>query len=413
MDGHVPILGGRLIMINAVLSAIPTHFMTCFIWPKKGVELLDKLRRIFFWDIKDQNGAGHCLVAWNIAMQSKENGGLGIRNLREHNKALLCKFLSKVLQSTETPCYQWLADWYLKNEIPLSCKTLDTATWRTFSSLIPLVQNSTKCKLGSGNRISFWYDHWTNEGNLRSRYPNLFSFAKTQQCTVASQFTGTWTIDLHPNLSHTATAELHDLNNRLGSITPEAQAPDIRIASLGKAATTSYFYKLNTFAGVGWEPYDFVWDPIIPKKYSVFLWLAFRNRLNTRENMFKKNWTVSTHAGCELCPALETISHILLRCRAAQQVWRQLNIEDVAANSIEILDFAVTATELFEPLWHIAFAASAVILWEARNAKIFENQSMNGTMVTKKISDTLKLWSNRAKKQHTKEGILQWANKFT
>ena len=70
--------GGRLIMINEVLSAIPTHFMACFIWPAKGIELLDKLRRLFLWEIKDGNSSGHCLVAWDQVIQSKESGGLGI-----------------------------------------------------------------------------------------------------------------------------------------------------------------------------------------------------------------------------------------------------------------------------------------------------------------------------------------------
>ena len=132
--------GGRLTMINAVLSAIPTHYMTCFIWPGKGIDLIDKLRRLFLWDFKDGNGAGHCLVAWDCVVQNRKCGGLAIQNLKAHNAALLCKFLSKVLQSTEIPCYQWLASWYLKQDIHSNWRIMTTVTWRAFIQFLPIVQ---------------------------------------------------------------------------------------------------------------------------------------------------------------------------------------------------------------------------------------------------------------------------------
>ena len=145
-------------MLNAVLSSIPTHYMACFLWPAKGIELLDKIRRHFLWNVKDGNSSGHCLVAWDCVIQNKESGGLGIRNLKEHNKALLCKFLCKILQSTDNPCYSWFASWYLQGEIPTNSKALDTATWRTLCGFITLVQEATKCKAGSGVATAFWFE---------------------------------------------------------------------------------------------------------------------------------------------------------------------------------------------------------------------------------------------------------------
>ena len=46
--------GERLITINAVPSSIPAHFRTCFLWPSKGIALIDKIRGLFLWDIKDE-----------------------------------------------------------------------------------------------------------------------------------------------------------------------------------------------------------------------------------------------------------------------------------------------------------------------------------------------------------------------
>ena len=136
---------------------------------------------------------------------------------------------------------------------------------------------------------------------MYTRYPILLTFGKNKHCTVASQFTDAWHLDLHPNLSQAVNFELADLLRQITTITPNTQLADTRSVLMANTITTSYFYRLTTFAGLGWAPYTFVWDPIIPKKHSVFLWLAFKDRLNTRYNKIKKHWTITSHASCESC----------------------------------------------------------------------------------------------------------------
>jgi hypothetical protein len=43
------------------------------------------------------------LVSWKFACRSKEDGGLGIINLRHQNSALLLKFLHKFYNKAELP----------------------------------------------------------------------------------------------------------------------------------------------------------------------------------------------------------------------------------------------------------------------------------------------------------------------
>lgn len=108
-----------------------------------------------------------------------------------------------------------------------------------------------------------------------------------------------------------------------------------------KINTTSYFHRLLTFKGVECQFAPYIWDKIIPNKHRVFLWLAFRGRLSTKDKMIRKNWTaVVQHDGCDTCPATETINHIGLRCKLSEL--------------------------------HIFSAACSVSLWTARNARVFE-----------------------------------------
>jgi hypothetical protein len=46
---------------------------------------------------------GGNLVAWDIVMQPKEKGGLGVLNLRLQNDALLMKHLSKFYNRADVP----------------------------------------------------------------------------------------------------------------------------------------------------------------------------------------------------------------------------------------------------------------------------------------------------------------------
>jgi hypothetical protein len=114
--------------------------------------------------------------------------------------------------------------------------------------------------------------------------------------------------------------------------------------------------------------------------------------------MINKHWYITSHAGCEICPAVETISHILLRCKEEQQVWRHLSLDDLATNSANILSFVTTAEEITVRLWNIAFPGCAVTLWSMRNARIFEEQTFHWNWTRMQIYETLQIWSTGTKK---------------
>lgn len=85
-------LGGRLILINFVLDALPTYLMSLFPLTSKVMKNLDRLRRDFLWH-GCKEGKGYKLVNWHTTMQSREQGSLGIRNLRTQNNILMMKWL--------------------------------------------------------------------------------------------------------------------------------------------------------------------------------------------------------------------------------------------------------------------------------------------------------------------------------
>lgn len=107
---------GRLILVNSVFSALPTFYM-CSLQISPGViEQIDKYRKACLWSAGDINIKGKCLAAWDLACKTKEEGGLGIIDLKSQNTALLLKYMDKFYNHANIPWVQLTWDKLYKNQ---------------------------------------------------------------------------------------------------------------------------------------------------------------------------------------------------------------------------------------------------------------------------------------------------------
>ena len=82
--------GGRLTLINSVLSSLPMYMMSFFEIPKGVLKKLDYFHSRFFWQ-RDEHKRKYRLAKWDILCEPKEQGSLDIHNLELKNTALLSK----------------------------------------------------------------------------------------------------------------------------------------------------------------------------------------------------------------------------------------------------------------------------------------------------------------------------------
>jgi hypothetical protein len=137
-------------------------------------------------------------------------------------------------------------------------------------------------------------------------------------------------------LSTTAQLQLQALLLYLQANHPHLnEESDVRLlVTTGKRPTTTAYYRLLCDHGVRWLPNNWVWTTTVPHKHKIFLWLAFYGRLNTNENMTKKNWCQD--AGYALCPAAESIQHITLHCKYSHWGWDKWLVSDAASQATSI-----------------------------------------------------------------------------
>jgi hypothetical protein len=88
--GKMLSVGGRLVLINSVLSSLPMFMMSFFELPRGVLEKIDCFRLRFYWQ-NDQHKRKYRLAKWEILCQPKIQGGLGIQNLDIQNKCSLSK----------------------------------------------------------------------------------------------------------------------------------------------------------------------------------------------------------------------------------------------------------------------------------------------------------------------------------
>ena len=93
--------GGRLVLLNSVLSSL-RMFMTSFFEIPKGVlKKLNHYRSRFFWQGGSDKKKYH-LAKWDILCCPKDQGGLGVIDLEVQNKCLLSKWIVNLLNSEGT-----------------------------------------------------------------------------------------------------------------------------------------------------------------------------------------------------------------------------------------------------------------------------------------------------------------------
>lgn len=133
-------------------------------------------------------------------------------------------------------------------------------------------------------------------------------------------------------------------------------------------------------------------------KYLQNLPLAsLQRQVKLQQQQNAQKWSSDPH--CNICPAIESADHIVLRCKLAEALWTKLGLNSIAIQCTDILQFVdevLGSSQGHLKLgWLICFAACAHNLWKARNDAVFNwaNTSVSNLLQT----NCLNLWENRVK----------------
>ena len=110
------------VLIKAVIQAIPTYAMRCFILPLGLCNEIEVMVMKFWWGQQGEKQKIHWLK-WGEMTKAKNEGGVGFRDLVLHNESLLAKQAWRLMQDKSSlfckvfkPCFQIAQSWRLLNQ---------------------------------------------------------------------------------------------------------------------------------------------------------------------------------------------------------------------------------------------------------------------------------------------------------
>ena len=149
---------GKLQMVNAVLSSLPTYFMCIVKLPSETLEQVDIYRKHCLWRGVDLNSKKPSLVAWDMVTRPKEQGGLGVLKLRTQNEALMLKNLHKFFNRADLPWVRLIWDSYYQNGKSPGQQKRGSFWWKDIVKLINQYKGIAMPIVNDGKTVSLW-DH--------------------------------------------------------------------------------------------------------------------------------------------------------------------------------------------------------------------------------------------------------------
>ena len=108
-------------------------------------------------------------ISWSDVCSPKDEGGLGLRSLREVNKVSCLKLIWRILSTQSALWVQWIHRYLIRKGSFWSVKdssSLGSWMWKKLLKLRPLASQLIRVDIQNGASTSFWYDQWSALGKL-------------------------------------------------------------------------------------------------------------------------------------------------------------------------------------------------------------------------------------------------------
>ncbi|GKV24334.1 hypothetical protein SLEP1_g33961 [Rubroshorea leprosula] len=408
-------LGGRITLINSVLSSLPVFWMSMYLILKGTILSLDKIRRRFLWG-GIEGGKKINWVKWDTVCKDKELGGLGVKDLRKFNLALLAKWWGRLVNKDKGLWKKVIVEKYGKEGEP-SYNWLrenigyGSTWWRDICRL-----NNIECKhegwlvegfkirVGDGGSIKFWWDEWCGEGQLANRFPRLYLLSAGKDFKVSQSrgwLNGTWIwhLEWRKGLHSWEEQEVSELMKMINDITITRGKEDIwewSHSKDGDYSSKSAYQALKREHGSEQQQLALhkVWNSIVPNKISAFSWQVLQDKIPTKINLIKRGITQGIEDGrCDLCGSqLEEASHLFIHCSIAHNLWnacfRWWGIKSALdKDCLKVFRQHSSVIKMAgkKEGWSCIWFAVVWTLWLARNERIFRGKEEDENRLLKLV----------------------------
>lgn len=376
-------VGGRLVLINSVLSSLAMFMLSFFEIPKGILKKLDYYRSRFFWQC-DENKKKYRLAKWSVLCSPKECGGLGIQNLETQNRCLLSKWLFQLINE-EGVWQTLLRRKYLSNKTITQVERSpgDSHFWGGLMEVKRDFLSFRSWVVHDGTQVRFWEDCWCGDTSFDKVFPTLYSLVRRRNVSVAGVLS---TLPLNVSFRRALIGDnrryWYQLVAKVCSFNLSEQSDSFKWRLKGDGTfSVNSMYKAIMYQDIIPRK-SLIWKLRIPLKIKIFLWYMQKGVMLTKDNMAKRKWKGSTK--CCFCSSNENIHHLFLECRIVRYIWSAIHITFgiPPPNSVAHL-FGSWLNGLHPKLrCHFLGCIGALCwaLWLCRNDEVFHGTKINSFM---------------------------------
>jgi ribonuclease HI len=419
-------LPSRLILLKAILQALPIYVFSALAAPKFILTTIKSLQRNFIWQglNKEKKIA---LVSWDKLCRPKEQGGLGLRDPFIMNKVLSAKIWWRWLKN---PKDLWARLWRKKYAPNMAEKNLirwdgdnpGSLIWTAAKQNRQMVTQHAFWEIGNGETTLFWQDSWQQWPALsaedwardictQATWAGLTKVADYWQNNPTEDTWRCWHVE-RERMDLELHVDLAPLQEELAKRKiPIIEGEDILRWGYRPQGSfsTREAYQIKTQSDP--LPASKVWQKIWNLKHwpkiTLFLWLVSHSSILTWDNLLKRGFVGPSL--CILCgEAEETMNHLLNTCPYTAQIWDQAalimrtsdRLRDSVLETITNWRDLAFHSPLLNRIWQLLPGFILWKTWKERNKRLFRNISLPWQQCWRQcqrnILETLHLrkWSN-------------------
>ncbi|CAJ2627870.1 unnamed protein product [Trifolium pratense] len=394
-------IGGRLVLLKSVLTSLPVYALSFFKAPSGTISSIESILIKFFWggseDLRKVSW-----INWNTICLRKEYGGLGVRQLREFNLALLGKWCWRLLVDREGLWFRVLAGRYGVERGRL-CEggARGSTWWRELARIRDgggeagrgWFRECVSRQVGDGSDTFFWTDPWVDGTSLRERYGRLFDLAENKSASVAEMFMRGWGAggeawEWRRQLRAWEEEMLGECQAFLLTISLQDHVSDrwqwradlddgYTVRSAYQLLTTQEAVTLDAASGL-------IWHRQVPLKVSICAWRLLRDRLPTKANLVTRGiLSTEAHLCTYGCGEVESAQHLFLSCSFYGSLWSLVSswigssvvtAQTLSDHFIQFTDSA-GGSRARRSFMQLIWLACVWVVWTERNHRLFKGSA--------------------------------------
>ncbi|KAL2903953.1 hypothetical protein RDABS01_002663 [Bienertia sinuspersici] len=389
----------RSILINSVLVALAAHIMSIYLLPHKTLNRISSTILKFYWGGKGQARP----IYWKSRDQlelRKEEGGLGLRNLENLNKALLFRQVWRVSRNHNSLASRVIRRKYGGDPLAIARRgaTLRNASWamRSMVNCAKTLKLGCGIKVGNGRSTLIQEDIWAGKEPIAFRNRDFENQPEKPEYVSDIIDGQSWNANKVWNWFKRDSAQ-----RILSTYLPKEEKEDEIIwcqEENGDYSVKSGYWYLQNQRKRGrnhtetkfWKR---LWKTPMSQRWRMFCWKLAHNALPTKENLSKRK--ITQNSSCVICGNVESASHLFLYCEVSKRIWSGsslgLNIPESPRLEIStwfknFFNYLTEEGSNPNPGWALLIA-NLWAIWTHRNNVIFREAAVNpyGVMEVAKV----------------------------